>query len=617
MEVAETKGYMGQILHINLSKQTTSVQALPQTLCKQYIGGVGFATRLLLNYVPPQTHPLHPDNVLIFAPGPFAGTMFPTGNKHSVTTKSPLTGFIGDSLSGSFWTHEVKKAGYDAIVIKGKAPDLSYLFIDDEHVTIRNAQFLANHSIPETEALVREDLEDETVKVASIGMAGEQQVLFANIANDRRTAGRTGGGAVMGSKNLKAIAVRGSHTVFVADLEKLLELCLDLYRKAQGPATEKYRILGTPSNVLALNRIACLPTRNWQQATFEHAEKVSGEYMLEHHVTNIVACSSCPIACDHNCTVQQGPYTGATTSIDYESLYALGPNCGIDDFPAIIKACELCDHHGMDTISTGVIIGWAMECYERGLITVKTTHGVDAKFGNHDAVIQLIHMIAHRRGFGAVLGLGVKKASEKIGKGSEHFALHVKGLELPGYDIRGLKTAALGWAVTARGGCHNKSGAYEPDISGEVNRFQAERSRGKIVMDSEDFVCIMDSLAICKFLRRCFDNFYSELAQAYTIITGIELTVNELKQAGERISNLKKAFNIREGWTRQDDSLPSRVMNDPIPYGVAKGSVITNEELDMMLDAYYKARGWSQSGLIPKKKIHELDLEVDPEETRQ
>jgi aldehyde:ferredoxin oxidoreductase len=602
---------MGRILHVNLSKQKSSVQSLPQALCKQYIGGVGFSTRLLFNHVPRQTPPLHSDNALIFATGPFAGTMFPTGNKHSVTAKSPLTGFIGDSLSGSFWTHEVKKAGYDAIVVKGKATKLSYLFIDDDHVQIRDAQFLTGYSIPETEILVKEDLEDETVKVASIGVAGENRVLFANIANDRRTAGRTGGGAVMGSKNLKAIAVRGTNTVYVADIEKLIELCLALYEKAQGPATEKYRILGTPANVLALNRIACLPTRNWQQATFEGAEKVSGEYMLEHHVTNIVACSSCPIACDHNCTVQQGPYAGATTSIDYESLYALGPNCGIDSFPAIIKACELCDQYGIDTISTGVTIGWVMECYERGLITKKATHGLEAKFGNQDAVIQLIHLTAQRHGFGALLALGVKKASEKLGKGSEHFAMHVKGLELPGYDIRGLKTAALGWAVAARGGCHNKSGAYDPDISGEVNRFQADSSRGKIVMNSEDFVCIMDSLAICKFLRRCFDDFYTELAEFYTIITGIDMTVDELKRAGERISNLKKAFNIREGWTRQDDSLPTRVMKEPIPDGVAKGSVITGQELDMMLDAYYKARGWSQTGLLTKKKIHELELKVD------
>ncbi|UCH01335.1 MAG: aldehyde ferredoxin oxidoreductase, partial [Candidatus Bathyarchaeota archaeon] len=418
---------MGQILHIDLSKQKSTVQSLPKALCKHYIGGVGFSTRLLYDHVPPETHPLHPDNALIFATGPFAGTMFPTGNKHSVASKSPLTGFIGDSLSGSFWTHEVKKAGYDAIVVTGKAKKLSYLFIDDARVNIRDAQFLTGHSIPETETLVKEELEDKTVKVASIGVAGESQVLFANIANDRRTAGRTGVGAVMGSKNLKAIAVRGTNTVYVADIEELLERCLALYEKAQGPATEKYRILGTPANVLALNRIACLPTRNWQQATFDAAEKVSGEYMLEHHVTNIVACSSCPIACDHNCTVQQGPYAGATTSIDYESLYALGPNCGIDHFPAIIKACELCDHYGMDTISTGVIIGWVMECYERGLITKQTTQGLDTRFGNRDAVIQLIHMTAQRRDFGALLALGVKKAAEKLGQGSERYAIHVKG----------------------------------------------------------------------------------------------------------------------------------------------------------------------------------------------
>jgi len=603
-------GYTGKILYVDLSRKKTKIQELSKEYCKKYIGGVGFSTRLLYDSIKPKTNPLDLGNVLVFATGPFAGTMFPTGNKHSVAAKSPLTGFIGDSLSGSFWTHELKKAGYDAVVIKGRAEKLSYLFIDDEIVQFRDAEAMKGKNIPETEELVKEEIGDETVRVSSIGLAGENQVLIANIANDRRTAGRTGAGAVMGSKNLKAIAVRGTNTIYVADLDKLMEVCLELYEKAQGPATEKYRILGTPANVLALNRIASLPTRNWQQATFDGAEKVSGEYMLENHVTNIISCSSCPIACDHNCTVRNGPYAGATTSIDYESLYALGPNCGVDYFPAIIKACELCDSYGMDTISTGVIIGWAIECYERGLVTKRDTNGLDLRFGDHKAIMELLHMIARRDGIGDLLALGVKKASEKLGKGSENFAIHIKGLELPGYDIRGLKTAALGWAVAARGGCHNRSGAYDPDIGGEVDRFTADSTRGKIAVETEDFACVMDSLALCKFLRGCFDDFYAETSRLYTLVTGIDMTAEELRRTGERIINLKKAFNIREGWTRKDDSLPTRVMKDPIPDGIAKGSVVTEEELNLMLDSYYKARGWTKKGLLTKEKIRELELEL-------
>lgn len=602
-------GYSGKILLVDLTTKKSTVKNISEEFCKKYIGGLGFSARLLLDYTSPKIDPLSSDNVLTFATGPFTGTLVPCSGEHGVSAKSPLTQFIGESLSSSFWSVELKRTGYDALVIKGKAEKPTYLFVDDEKVYFKDAKNVWGRNCFETDEVVKEELEDVMVRVAAIGLAGENLVPMANITNDRRHAGRCGLGAVMGSKKLKAIAVRGTKTVNVSNIDKLTEVCSDLYEKAQGPATSKYRILGTPSNVLVFNEIAILPTRNWQQSTFEMAEKVSGEYILEHYVANIVACSSCPIACVHNCVVKEEPYVGTATSIDYESLCALGPLCGVGNFPAVLKAIEFCDYYGLDTISTGGVIAWAMECYEKGILTKNDFDGLELNFGNEDAYLQIINKIARREGIGDLLAQGSKKASERIDKGSEHFAMHIKGLELPGYDIRGLKTAALACAVAARGGCHNESGAYDADIEGKVDRFKAEAGRGKVAMESEDYMAIFDSLILCKFIRGVFQDFYTEASQLYTLVTGIEMKADELRNAGERIINLKKAYNIREGWTRKDDHLPPRVMKDPISEGVAKGSLVTQEELNLLLDNYYAVRGWTKEGFLPKQKLVELKLD--------
>lgn len=602
-------GYMGTILHINLKTQKITEKQIRPEFCKTYIGGTGFATRLLYEHSEARLDPLSPDNPLIFSLGPFAGTSIAVGDKYAVAAKSPLTGFIGDSLGGSFWSRELKKAGYDALVIHKKAKQPTYLYIDDGSVQLRDAKILSGKSSWETEEILREELGDEQTKIASIGIAGEKLIPFANISNDMRTAGRTGMGAVMGSKNLKAIAIRGTKTIEVANLEKLLEKSLLLYESAQGPATEKYRILGTTANVLVFNAIGNLPTKNFQQTTFRGAEQISAELIMEKYVTNIVGCSSCPIACDHNVAITARPYAGTATSIDYESIFALGSNVGVDDAKSVIKAIELCDIYGLDTISTGVVISWAMECYERELISKNETEGLDLTFGNTKTIHKLIPMIARKEGLGRLLSLGTKKASEKIGKGSDHFAMHIKGLELPGYDIRGLKTAALGWAVAARGACHNRSGAYDYDIGGKVDRFKADQSRGKLAMESEDQEAIFDSLIWCKFIRRCFEDFHREASTFYNLVTGFDIKPHDLKRTGERIVNLKKVYNIREGWTRSDDHLPPRVMKDPIPDGFGKGSKVSSEEFNLMLTSYYKARGWTKYGLPRKAKLVELGLE--------
>ena len=608
--------YTGRILHIDLTNKTTSIQRVDEGFLKKYVGGVCLAARLAYDNIPKGADPFGPENALCFATSAFAATIVPVGNKYSVAAKSPLTGFLGDCLSTSYFAAAIRQAGYDGIVIKGKADKPTYIFIDDDVIQFRDASHLWGKETWETEEAIRAEMGDETVRTCVIGPAGENLVRFANLTNDRgRQAGRTGMGAVMGSKLLKAVAIRGTKPVKVADPDGLRTLALDFAQRAQGPKTEKYRVLGTPANVLALNSKGILPTRNFQQGTFEAAEKVSGEYMHEHHHEKTVACAGCPIACEQVVAVREGPYAGARTSVDYESLYALGTNCGIDYFPGIIKAIELCDRYGMDTMSTGVTIAWAMECFERGILTKEDFGGLEPYFGNHEAEVALVEMIAKREGIGDLLAEGVKRASEKVGKGSEHFAMHVKGLEMAGYDLRGCQTFALGAAVGTRGPCHNRSLAYEADTHAEVPLFTCGPERGQIAKDKEDFAAVLDVMMFCKFIRGCFTDLYADSAKFYTLTTGIEMTAEEVRKLGERAWNLKKAFNIREGWTREDDWLPPRCFKDPIVNPKdGKGYVVKPEDLRMMIDAYYKARGWTEEGLIPKEKFIELGLEDIAEE---
>jgi aldehyde:ferredoxin oxidoreductase len=517
---------------------------------------------------------------------------------------------IGDSLSSSFWSLALKRTGFDAIVIIGAAASPMYLFIDDYIVHFKKAEHLWGKGSPETENCIRSEIGDSRVKVASIGPGGENLVRYACITNDsNRQAGRTGTGAVMGSKKLKAIALRGTTPIKVHNLEQVERISIDIMHKAEGPDTEKYRLLGTPANILVLNRLSALPTRNFQQSVFEKAENVSGENLAEHYLAKVMSCAACPVACGHIYTVTEGSYSGTQWELDYESLFALGPLCGIDHIPSILKAAELCDHYGIDTISAGSCIAWAMECFEKGLLTRKDTQDVDLTFGNHDALVEVIQKIGERSGIGDLLADGVSAASSKLGQNSEQWAMHGKGLEFPGYDPRAMKSLALGFAVGLRGACHNRSPAYEIDMSGEVDRFKGEPGRGKKVKEKEDFAAVLDSLIICKFIRKCFDDFYAEAAHLYTEATGIDLAPTELQLAGERINNIKKAFNIREGWKPGNDWLPLRLFNDPITEGEGKGIVLTEDELRHMIDDYYQARGWTTEGLIPDEKFITLGIE--------
>jgi aldehyde:ferredoxin oxidoreductase len=566
------------------------------------MGGVGLGTSLLYDYAPAGVDPLSPDNPLIFATAPLVGTGLTTTAKFAVVTKSPLTGFIADSLSSSHFALELKRLGVDALVITGRAPSLVYLFIHGDTVEVRAADRLKGKSPEETQSFIRADGGCPGAWVASIGSAGENRVLFATISNEGRHAGRGGVGAVMGSKNLKAIALTGDRATSVADPRQVTAIAESLRRRSLGSMTAKYRMVGTVANLAVFNRLGTLPTRNFQQATFEGGEALSGESLTETSFSRRHGCASCSIRCERLFTSR----TGEEQRLEYETLFALGPLCGISDPEFVLAAARLCDHYGLDAISTGGTVAWAIESVGKGLLPEAEALGL--RFGHGEAVLATIGAIANREGVGALLAEGSKRAAIETGRDSGYWAMQVKGLELPGYDPRSLKTMALGLAVSPRGACHNRSGAYEADFSGEVDRFRGDAGRGTLVAASEDFAAVLDSLIVCKFLRKCFTDFYAEAAEMLAGVTGWDYTGAELRRAGERIHTLKKLFNIRERWQPEDDWLPERLLSEALPTGVAAGVGLSRDELREMLSGYYKARQWDEHGFVPEWKLDELGI---------
>ena len=601
-------GYHGRALIVDLSAKSTEWEAIPESILRKFIGGTGLGAYLLYRHCPAGVDPFHPDNPLIFVGSPLVGSRLTTSSKFAVLTKSPLTGMIGDSLSSSFIAVEMKKSGCDALIIKGQSETPTLLTILDGEVNFHDASRLMGLDTFETETKVKNQIGHWT-RVACIGPAGERMVRYASIANDGgRQAGRTGTGAVMGSKNLKAIGVRGGSLPDVYDPDGLNEFGRDLSRRSLGPATEKYRTLGTLANVAVFDALGTLPTRNFQQTTFESAQEVSGKEFHGTHFVNNSHCANCTIGCE-KIVVTTDDGTKKQGRMEYESAFALGSLVGVGDPNAVIRASTFCDEMGMDTISAGATIAWGMESFERGLITLGDTGGIDLRFGNADAVIECLQMIAKRNGIGNLLAEGSLRAARSVGGGSDAWAMQVKGLEMPGYEPRSLKTMALGLAVSTKGACHNRSSAYEADFSARVDRFSADDARGQITMDGEDFSAVLDSLIWCKFLRKAFDDFYGESASVFQQITGYPITPDELKLAGERINNMKKLFNIREGWVRDDDTLPGRALSEDLVDGVGKGVGLSHDDLDMMIAGYYRVRGWTFEGDIPASKLEELGLD--------
>lgn len=595
-------GFCGRVLEVDLSSGRGLYRDLPLSFVRAHLGGVGLGTALLHHYAPEGVPPLSPANPLILASAPLAGTPLTTTAKFAVVTKSPLTGFIADSLSSSHFALELKRLGVDALVITGQAPSLACLFVDGETVELRDAATLKGRSPAETELLIRAGWSRPALRIAAIGEAGERRVRFATISNEGRHAGRGGVGAVMGAKNLKAIALCGHHPTPVADPDRVSVLAEALRQRSLGSATDKYRSLGTIANVAVFNRLGALPARNFRQATFEAADALSGEALTESRFSRRHGCASCTIQCERLFRSHEGD----EQRLEYETLFALGPLCGIGDPDCVLAAARLCDRYGLDAISTGGTLAWAIEAVEKGLLP--EARGLGLRFGRGEGVLAAIHAIAARQGVGDVLAEGSRRAASATGGGSAAWAMHVKGLELPGYEPRSLKTLALGLAVSPRGACHNRSGAYEADFSGEVDRFRGDAGRGPLVAAAEDRAALLDSLIVCKFLRRCFTDVYGEAAELLSAVTGWNVAAAELRQAGERIHTLKKLFNIRERWHPDDDWLPDRLFEEPLASGMGAGVRLSREELREMIAGYYRARQWDERGFVPPHRLEALGI---------
>lgn len=591
----------GRYLHIDLSSGTARACPLSEDVFARLLGGVGLATYLLVRHCPPHTDPLGPDNPLVFASSPFIGTGITTSSKIALAAKSPQTGMIGDSLSSSYLALALKRTSYDALVVTGSAPGWSILIVDDGAVRVEPAAEVIGLDPERTAAAVRARL-GSGFRVAAIGIAGERGVRFAAISNDGRLAGRTGLGAVMGSKRLKAVAVRGTQRLpAVADPSGVAQAARELARRSLGPETAKYRELGTAANLAFFSRLGVLPTRNFQAGTFEAAEAISGERLILEHRTDKHGCAACTIGCEHHYRTRD---TGAPVEVrlEYESLFALGSLCGIGDPDTVLRAAALCDQYGMDAISTGATIAWAMECVEQG-VRLPGRPEEWPRFGDAGSLLRSIQAIGKRRGLGELLAEGSRRAAEIVGQGSAAWAMHVKGLELPGYDPRKLKATALGFAVSTRGACHNRSSAYEVDFSDELDPSAETMAWARATARAEDRAAVLDSLTLCKFLRHCFDDFFADAAELFQLVTGRAMSAAELQVAGERINTLKKWFNLRQGWTRADDTLPPRLLAEPATEGA-----LTRPELDTLIQAYYRVRGWDEDGRIPPERLRTLGL---------
>lgn len=595
-------GFHGCLLQVDLTTGQSLWREIEPSRLRAFLGGIGLGTSLLYDYAPAGVDPFSPANPLIFASAPLVGTGLTTTAKFAVVTKSPLTGFIADSLSSSYFALELKRIGVDALIITGGSNAMSYLSIKNQTVEIRTAGHLLGKSPLETESIIRAELNWPSARVAAIGRAGENLVRFATISNEGRHAGRGGVGAVMGAKNLKAIALSGECPTKVADAHSLEKIAAALRERSLSSLTDKYREIGTVANLAVFNHLGTLPTRNFQRSTFDDADALSGESLTENNFSRRHGCAACTIRCERLFKALDG----RDQRMEYETLFALGPLCGIRDPDSVLHAAQLCDLYGLDTISTGGTLAWAMECGEKALLPEAQKFGL--RFGEPEGVFAAIAAIAERRGIGALLAEGSRRAAVEVGGGSMDWAMHVKGLELPGYEPRSLKTMALGLAVSPRGACHNRSGAYEADFSGEVDRFRIDSKRGSLVAASEDFAATLDSLIVCKFLRKCFSDYYEEAADVLSKAAGWDYSGDELKRAGERIHNLKKLFNIREGWRSGDDWLPERLLSEALPSGVGAGVRLNPDELRQMIRSYYQARGWDDAGLIPESKLAELNL---------
>jgi aldehyde:ferredoxin oxidoreductase len=592
-------GYFGRALVADVTDGSAEVLPLSEDVLRAYIGGAGLGAWLMHRLAPPGVDPLGPEAPLAFCFSPLVGTPLTTSAKFAVVAKSPLTGMLNDALASSHFAIAGKLTGNDAIVVRGACAEPSVLLVDAGGARLEPAGDLWGLSAGDAEQRLRERL-GKAWRIAAIGPAGERRVRYATVSHDGRHAGRGGLGAVLGAKLVKAIAVRAGTKVAPADPQAVLAAARDLRERSFGPATAKYRELGTLANLLAFNAIATLPTRNFQAATFTEAPRLAAEDLAEARGVARDSCASCSIGCEH-IYKRAG---GKTTRVEYENVFALGPMCGVSDPDAVLEASARCDELGLDTISAGGTIAWAMECAERGLIDAPWL-----RFGDAGALLRAIEEIgAREEGLGALLAEGSRAAARVVGQGSEAFAPHVKGLELPGYEPRTLHAMALGLAVNARGADHNRSGAYEADLSGRHDRLAGAEPHVAAAIETEDRAAIMDSLILCKFLRGVFEDPYAEWARLLHTVSGWDVDAEELQATARRIVVAKRAFNVREGWTRADDDLPPRLLDEPVQIASGREAALTKERLDGMIAGYYAARGLDGAGLPDAGQLQDLRL---------
>jgi len=595
-------GYMGKNLGVDLTKREVKITDLDEEWARMFIGGKGLGAKLLYEGTEPGLDPLAPENPLIFITGPLTATSAPASGRWAVVTKSPHTGIFLDSQVGGHFGARLKMAGFDCLTVQGKADAPVYLHIKDGQCRILDARELWGKGVFETERILKK--RHPGAKVGSIGPAGENLVSYACISFDLyRQAGRGGAGAVMGSKNLKAVVTEGSYKVRYADPDGFVAKGKSLRKLInEHPVMRERREIGTPLWVAKANRAGFLPTRNFSSGVFELADEISGETMRRKIVVKNTACYGCPIMCGKFSRVDEGKHQGIEVEgPEYETIALLGSNCGIGSIEAIAHANMLCDDLGLDTISTGNVIGFAMECYRKGLL--KDTDGLHLEFGDENALLAMIEKIARRQGIGELFSGGVRKAAQAISQGAEKFAMHVKGLELPGVDPRGAWGMALAYATSDRGGCHQRCWTPSAELAGALKRFSVE-GVAQFVKDIQDERAACFSLVLCDFVPFSVEDFVELLDLA----TGFDFTEVEYLAAGERVWNLTRIFNLREGIRRRDDTLPARLMEEALPEGGAKGRVVTREALDRMLDEYYELRGWNEEGIPAQDKLRDFGL---------
>ena len=616
-------GYGGSILRVNLTNATTHRHPTEHDLARSFLGGRGLNVKRLWDELPAHVDGLSPGNVLVFGVGPLVGTLFPGGARFNVTAMSPQTGILGDSNAGGFFGPELKFAGYDQLIIDGRADEPVYLWIQDDVVELRDARGLWGEDVWETTLAIQQELGDPDVQVATIGQGAENGVRFAGVfVNLNRAVGRTGMGTVMASKNLKAVAVRGTKLISVADMAGFMEIIerLDevIYRH---PEYEIRCRLGTTKLIKVLDSIGGLPTRHFQRGRFEFADAVSGEAIEELYKIKGKACFACTIPCSRFLVVNDSRFPGLRLEgPEYEPLAGFTARVGNGDLALALKCIDLANRYGLDAISLSEVISWAMECHERGLLSSDEADGLDLTWGHGETILALIHKVAHREGFGDLLADGVKTAARRLGRGSEEIAMEGKGLEVFQADVRSMKAYGLGNAVASRGADHARSEPwfeFSNDPEEGVRRFGIPetafrleyKGKGLVVKHFEEMAAIADSLGVCK---NTYNNMevlsWDETAELLHAATGWDITGEEVQRIGERVVNLERLFIAREGITRRDDTLPKRFLEEPMPEGSgpSTGSVL---ELEPMLDEYYRARGWDvDTGLPTREKLEELGL---------